>query len=67
MTEYPVPLDNLIAYVKTLHPDGGPLDHVTDAFSVSEQLDQQADRAGLPVAVQRPGRSDGVRHRRRFA
>ncbi len=43
MTEFPVPLDNLIAYVKALHPGGGPLDNVSDAFSVSTQLDEQAD------------------------
>ena len=43
MAEFPVPLDNLIAYVKTLHPEGGPLDNVTDAFTVSEQLDEQSD------------------------
>jgi hypothetical protein len=40
---FPVPLDNLITYVKTLHPDGGPLDNVADAFEVSAQLDEQAD------------------------
>jgi hypothetical protein len=43
MTEFPVPLDNLITYVKTLHPGGGPLENVTDAFAVSTQLDEQAD------------------------
>jgi hypothetical protein len=43
MTEFPVPLDNLIAYVKTLHPQGEPLDRVTDAFTVSTQLDEQSD------------------------
>jgi hypothetical protein len=43
MAEFPVPLDNLIAYVKTLHPDGGPLENVADAFAVSAQLDEQAD------------------------
>jgi hypothetical protein len=43
MTEFPVPLDNLIAYVKTLHPEGEPLDRVTDAFAVSAQLDEQSD------------------------
>jgi hypothetical protein len=59
MAEFPVPLDNLIAYVKTLHPDGGPLENVADAFAVSEQLDEQSDallgyfvdqarRSGLP-------------------
>ena len=43
MAEFPVPLDNLIAYVKAIHPDGGPLDNVTDAFSVSARLDEQSD------------------------
>ena len=43
MAEFPVPLDNLIAYVKTLHADGGPLENVSDAFAISEQLDEQAD------------------------
>jgi Clp amino terminal domain, pathogenicity island component len=41
--EFPVPLDNLIAYVKMLHPHGGPLENVADAFEVSAQLDEQAD------------------------
>jgi hypothetical protein len=43
MTEFPVPLDNLIAYVKALHPDGGPLENVSDAFAVTTQMDEQAD------------------------
>jgi hypothetical protein len=43
MAEFPVQLDNLIAYVKALHPDGGPLDNVADAFAVSARLDEQAD------------------------
>jgi len=43
MTDFPVPLDNLIAYVKALHPDGWPLDNVADAMVVSAQLDEQAD------------------------
>jgi hypothetical protein len=43
MTEFPVPLDNLIAYVKALHPGGGPLENVSDAFTVSTQLDEQSD------------------------
>ncbi len=43
MTTFPVPLDNLIAYVKGLHPEGGPLENVSDAFAVSTQLDEQAD------------------------
>jgi ATP-dependent Clp protease ATP-binding subunit ClpA len=43
MTEFPVPLDNLIAYVKTLHPEGGPLDNLSDAMVVSARLDEQSD------------------------
>jgi len=43
MTEFPVPLDNLIAYVKALHPDGGPLDNLSDAMTVSARLDEQSD------------------------
>jgi Clp amino terminal domain, pathogenicity island component len=43
MATFPVPLDNLIAYVKGLHPDSGPLENVSDAFTVSTQLDEQAD------------------------
>jgi hypothetical protein len=43
MTEFPVPLDNLIAYVKALHPEGGPLDNLSDAMVVSGRLDEQSD------------------------
>lgn len=43
MAEFPVPLDNLITYVKALHPDGGPLDNVSDAMVVATQLDEQSD------------------------
>jgi Clp amino terminal domain, pathogenicity island component len=43
MTEFPIPLDNLIAYVKALHPEGGPLENVSDAKVVSAQLDEQSD------------------------
>jgi Clp amino terminal domain, pathogenicity island component len=43
MAEFPVPLDNLIAFVKALHPDGGPLGNVSDAMVVSAQLDEQSD------------------------
>lgn len=43
MSEFPVPLDNLIAYVKAMHPDGGPLDNVADAFDVSARLDEESD------------------------
>jgi Clp amino terminal domain, pathogenicity island component len=43
VTEFPVPLDNLIAYVKTLHPEGGPLGNLSDAMVVSARLDEQSD------------------------
>jgi Clp amino terminal domain, pathogenicity island component len=43
MDEFPVPLDNLIAFVKALHPEGGPLDNVSDAMVVSARLDEQSD------------------------
>ena len=43
MTDFPVPLDNLIKYVQTLHPDGSPLDRVTDAFSVSATFNEESD------------------------
>src|ERR1700730_17845578 len=40
MAEFPVPLDNLITYVRALHPDGGPLDNVCDARAVATQLEE---------------------------
>jgi Clp amino terminal domain, pathogenicity island component len=43
MAQFPVPLDNLINYVESIHPDGGPLDHVTDAFTVSNTLNDEID------------------------
>ncbi len=43
MSDYPVPLDNLISYVKALHPAGGPLGNVSDAMLVSAELGEQAD------------------------
>ena len=43
MTEFPVPLDNLIAYVRALHPEGAPLDNLSDAMLVSARLDEQSD------------------------
>ena len=43
MTECPVPVDNLISYVKALHPEGGALENVSDAFAVSTQMDEQSD------------------------
>ena len=43
MAEFPVPLDNLISYVKALHPDGDPLANLSDAMVVSARLDEQSD------------------------
>ena len=43
MDNFPVPLDNLIGYVKALHPDGGPLGHLTDAVTVAARMDEQSD------------------------
>jgi Clp amino terminal domain, pathogenicity island component len=43
MTTFPVPLDNLIGYVKSLHPSGDPLERLSDAMLVSERLEEQSD------------------------
>jgi hypothetical protein len=43
MTTFPVPLDNLIAYVKALRPEGGPLENLSGAITVSATLDEQSD------------------------
>ncbi len=43
MDDFPVPLDNLIGYVKALHPDGGPLGHLSNAVTVAARLDEQSD------------------------
>src|ERR1700678_4283263 len=43
MADFPVPLDNLIKYVQALPPAGGPLDRVTDAFTVSSTLSEESD------------------------
>jgi Clp amino terminal domain, pathogenicity island component len=43
MTGFPVPLDNLIAYVKALHPEGGPLAHLSDAVTVAARVEEQSD------------------------
>jgi len=40
---FPIPLDNLISYVRSLHPSGDPLEHLNDAVQVSARLDEQAD------------------------
>ena len=43
MAASPVSLDQLISYVKTMHPAGGPLDNLSDAISVGADLAEQAD------------------------
>jgi ATP-dependent Clp protease ATP-binding subunit ClpA len=43
MDNFPVPLDNLITYVRALHPDGGPLENLSDAVTVAARLDEQSD------------------------
>jgi Clp amino terminal domain, pathogenicity island component len=43
MAEFPVSLDNLISYVKALHPAGGPLENLSDAVSAGAELDERSD------------------------
>ena len=43
MAALPVSLDNLITYVKTLHPRAEPLENHSDAVSVAADLDEQSD------------------------
>jgi hypothetical protein len=43
MPELLVSLDNLISYVKSLHPDADPLQNLADAFTVSAQIEDQSD------------------------
>ncbi|HEX4059213.1 MAG TPA: Clp protease N-terminal domain-containing protein [Galbitalea sp.] len=43
MTEFPIPLDNLIAYVRSMHSSGGPLDNLTDAVRVAASIEEQSD------------------------
>lgn len=43
MTSFPAPLDNLISYVRSLRPGGGPLDHLSDAVVTAQELADQAD------------------------
>src|SRR5829696_4988764 len=39
----PIRLDDLINYVRSMHPQGGPLEHLSDAVRVSEYLGDVAD------------------------
>jgi ATP-dependent Clp protease ATP-binding subunit ClpA len=43
MATLPVSLDNLISYVKTLHPSAGPLENLAAAVGVAADLDEQSD------------------------
>jgi hypothetical protein len=43
MATSPVSLDQLITYVKTLTPDGGPLENLSDAVTVGGDLDETSD------------------------
>lgn len=43
MTDFPIPLDNLIAYVQSMHPNGGPLDNLADAVIVAARIEEQSD------------------------
>jgi hypothetical protein len=43
MDEMPVRLDDLITFVKRQHPEGGALEHLSDAVLTSEQLGEVAD------------------------
>jgi hypothetical protein len=43
MSVSPVSLDELIGYVKTMSPEGGPLDNLADAVSVGADLDETSD------------------------
>jgi len=40
---FPVPLDNLISYVKTRRPEGNSLDELAEAVELAERLDEQSD------------------------
>jgi Clp amino terminal domain, pathogenicity island component len=43
MADAPVSLDTLISYVKTIRPQGGALENVSDAVNVGAGLDDMAD------------------------
>jgi Clp amino terminal domain, pathogenicity island component len=43
MNEFPISLDNLITFVRRIHPDGDVLDALSDAIRVSSRIEDQAD------------------------
>ena len=42
-TPFPVPLDNLISYVRALRPAADPLGQLAEAVGVAERLEEQSD------------------------
>src|ERR1700761_6685450 len=43
MAEFPVSLDNLIAFVRSMHSNANPLENLTDAVQVAATLDEESD------------------------
>jgi predicted amidohydrolase YtcJ len=43
MADFPISLDNLISYVRSLHQNSGPLENLTDAVQVASSIDEQSD------------------------
>ncbi|HEX4399724.1 MAG TPA: Clp protease N-terminal domain-containing protein [Galbitalea sp.] len=43
MSDSPIPLDNLIAYVRKMHEGAGPLDNLADAVRVAATIEEEAD------------------------
>jgi hypothetical protein len=43
MADVPVSLDNLISYVKTIRPQAGALENLSDAVNVAAELDDMSD------------------------
>src|ERR1700710_1262860 len=43
MSDFPISLDNLISYVRSLHQGSGPLDNLADAIQVASSIDEQSD------------------------
>jgi hypothetical protein len=43
MDEFPISLDNLIGFVRAIHPEGDVLDSLSDAIRVSGRIEDQAD------------------------